>query len=272
MALNRSLVGVVTLATALGLAGSAAAQEGLSAEAQRGQMLVQELECAECHSPMGDPMAFSGGESDGWHGPALDGSWPNPVKWTQNDLVDYLFDGFHENHGVAGGPMTKTVDTLYDRSEDDAFAIAAYIVSLMGGEPTDEAASTAAREQAAALEWGSPTQPAAPTDPMLAEGHRVYEQRCTTCHKAGGLPTPLALTAAMLSPHAGNAVFAIQHGIKPPRGALDRGMPAQGLNLSDPEFVAVVNYIRDRFTDLPAWTDVETLVTSARGGAGIPMP
>jgi mono/diheme cytochrome c family protein len=244
------------------------------AEWNRGAYLAEGLgHCGACHSPrnfigavdMGAG-AFSGGEAEGWHAPALDGSSPAPIKWTQNALVDYLFDGWHEDHGIAGGPMTPIVDDLYDQSEDDIFAIAAYIASLQEGAVQDEAAIAAARAQAESLEWGASDAPAVPTDPTLAEGARVFEARCVTCHKAGGNPAPLALTAALNSPHAGNAIITIQNGIKPPRGSLDRTMPAQGLNLTDAEFVAVVKFIRDRFSDEPAWANIEAQVQAVRQG------
>jgi mono/diheme cytochrome c family protein len=259
MTLTRGFIGLSALAIALGVSGFALAQD----EVARGAALVERLKCGTCHSPMDNPTAYTGGESDGWHAPAF--TVATPVKWTQDSLVDYLFDGWDADHGIAGGPMTKIVNDISAMApEDDVYAIAAYVASLQGDVPVDEAADQAAREAAMALDWGSPAQPPAPTDPVLAEGARVFEARCVSCHKAGGQPTPLALTAALRAPHGGNAAFTIQNGIKPPRGSLDRTMPAQGINLTDAEFVAVMQFIRDRFSDEPAWDGVEALVQTAR--------
>ena len=62
---------------------------------------------------------------------------PAPIPWSQEQLVDYLFDGWEEEHGIAEGPMAPVVNHLYDQSEDDNLAIAAYLESLTGrpGDP-----------------------------------------------------------------------------------------------------------------------------------------
>ena len=215
-------------------------------EWNRGAYLVEGLgHCGACHSPRNrlgaaaktGPDAYAGGSAEGWYVPPLDGSTPAPLPWTQIALVNYLIDGWDEDHGIAEGPMRPVVDDLYEQSEDDVFAIAAYVMSLKGGEQPAEAQDTAtaeARAVAERLEWGHPDSPPVPADPLLAEGARVFEAQCATCHKAGGMSVPLALSTSILGPDAANLVRVTFEGVQPPPlGALDRSMPARAIQISD---------------------------------------
>ena len=86
-----------------------------------------------CHTPRNrfgaliEDSAYDGGGMEEWHAPALNARSPAPIPWSQEQLVDYLFDGWEEEHGIAAGPMAPVVNHLYDQSEDDIFAIAAYL-------------------------------------------------------------------------------------------------------------------------------------------------
>jgi len=58
----------------------------------------------------------------------------------------------------------------------------------------------------------------------------------------------------------------IWSGIVPPQGALGRSMPAFGQQMSEAEMVALVKFVRARFTARGPWSDVDGAVKDARAG------
>ena len=248
------------------------------AEWNRGAYLVEGLgHCGACHTPRNTfgaapktgAGAYAGAHVEGWYVPPLNAGKPGPIPWTQKTLADYLIDGWSGQHGIAAGPMTPVVDDLKDQSEDDVFAIAAYVVSLEGGaRPPTEQDKIASEASAFAtrMEWGFPENPPLPSDPLLQRGAKVFERECVTCHKSGGKPAPLALTTIVNAPDALNLIRVTFEGIKPPRGVLDRSMPARASQITDEEMVALAAFVRSRFTTKPAWTKVEEAVRAVRRG------
>jgi mono/diheme cytochrome c family protein len=245
-------------------------------EWNRGAYLTEGLgHCAACHSPrnfLGAPArgadAYAGGQAEGWYAPPLNRDTPAPTPWTQLALVNYLIDGWDAHHGIAAGPMRPIADDLYEQSEDDVFAIAAYVMSLKGGEkPAGEqdTLTAAARAFAEGAEWGHPENPALPQDPVLLAGAGVFEAQCADCHKTNGKSAPLGLTTTVNAPNASNFMQIVLHGIQPPpRGVLDRSMPGRAIQISDDELVALTAFVRSRFSQKPAWDDVEDEVQKAR--------
>ena len=244
-------------------------------EWNRGAYLVEGLaHCGACHSPRNafgaaakdGPNAYAGGEAEGWHVPPLNGTSPVPIPWEIDSLANYLIDGWDRDHGVAAGPMRPIADDLYLQSEDDVVAIAVYVLSMMGEPPADlDTLVTQARSTAEALDWDHPDAPPIPDDPLLAAGAAVFEAQCSECHKTAGKSVSLALTAVVNAPDARNLIEIVLHGIRPPpAGSPDRSMPARALQVSDTDMVALVAFIRDRYTDRPAWTNVPELVVRAR--------
>ena len=242
-------------------------------EWNRGAYLVEGLgHCGSCHTPrnfMGAEVsdrAYEGGFAEGWYAPALDETSTHPVRWSQLALVNYLFDGFDENHGVSAGPMTPVVNHLYDRNEDDVFAMAAYVASLAGMPvPDDDEAREAASDRidfAAAVEWDEENPPA-PSDERLARGAVVFGDLCAGCHKAGADTVDLALTSTVNMPDPANIIRVVRDGVRPPRGAPTRTMPNFAISLTEQNLVDLMVFIRDRFTDAPMWEDVEGAVTEA---------
>jgi mono/diheme cytochrome c family protein len=189
------------------------------------------------------------------------------VPWTQAALVAYLMDGWHPDHGIAAGPMTDVANNLRDQKEDDVFAIAAYLLSLPGGRGAVSDRDIAERKAfAARMEWGHGDNPPLPDDPALREGARVFQARCAECHRSGARPVPLALTSTVNDPAPANVAMIVLHGIKPPQGALGRSMPALADRISDAEMVALLRFVRARFSREPAWAGLEEAVRRARGG------
>jgi mono/diheme cytochrome c family protein len=245
------------------------------AEWNRGAYLAEGLgHCGSCHSPRnamgaikkGDD-AYGGAHIEGWTAPALNKSSPAPIPWTKNAIVDYLMDGWHQQHGIAAGTMTPVVNNLRDQKEDDVFAIATYILSLQGGplKPDEQAArEQKAKAFADKVEWNPSAAPEPSSDPQLAEGARVFQARCTECHRVGSKSVPLALASQVNLPDPSNLARVIVHGIRPPQGSLGRSMPAQGGNISDSEMVALIRFVRARFSTQQPWSDIEGAVQSAR--------
>ena len=177
-------------------------------------------------------------------------------------LVNYLMDGWHRDHGMAAGPMMPVVNSLHEQNEIDVFAIAAYVATLRdGAKPIDEAAVKTA---ALKLEWGSAESPPVPKE--LSEGARVFQARCAQCHGSGGATMPLALQTSVNAPDASSVAQVIWTGIKPPQGALGRSMPSFGPQMSESEMVALVKFVRGRYSKDGAWSGVELAVKDARRG------
>ena len=246
-------------------------------EWNRGAYLVEGLgHCGACHSPRNrfgaaaktGPEAYAGARAEGWYVPPLNEATPAPIPWTQIALVNYLIDGWDEDHGIAAGPMRPVVDDLYEQSEDDVFAMAAYVMSLKDDDLAEEqrtALTEQARATAERLEWGHPENPPVPDDALLQEGARVFEAQCAGCHKYGGVSVPLALVTSIHAPDAANLVHVTYKGIQPPpQGSLSRSMPARAIQISDEEMVALAAFVRDRFSDAPPWENIEETVREVR--------
>jgi mono/diheme cytochrome c family protein len=250
---------------------------GKDAEWNRGAYLVEGLgHCGACHSPRNifgaaaksGAGAYDGGVPEGWFAPPLNRNTPAPVPWTQNALVNYMIDGWDKDHGIAGGPMIPIANDLYDQSEDDVFAIAGYVMSLKGGalpQAEQDKATADAHAFADKMEWGNPANPPVPSDPLLQAGAKVFEAQCVTCHKTGGQPAPLALTTTVNAPTAANLVRIVFGGIDPPpRGSLDRRMPARDIQITDEQMTALAAFVRARFSQKPAWQGIGDTVKQVR--------
>jgi mono/diheme cytochrome c family protein len=244
-------------------------------EWNRGAYLVQGLaHCGACHSPRNafgaveTSQPLAGGTAENWSVPAIGAASHSPVPWTLDNYVNYLFDGWDEDHGIAAGPMKPVVDELYNVEEDDVFAMAAYLVSLK--EAPAEAEIAAIVEAIGALDWKEDERPGganAPSDPALLRGEKLFFDQCADCHKARVAeqqPASLGLTPTVTAPDARNIADIIIHGIQPPEGASQRSMPGQDIAITNEEMVDLINFVRWRFTDLPAWTDVAQAVADKR--------
>lgn len=231
-----------------------------------GKYLVEGLgHCGSCHTPrnfMGAETTptYGGGFAEGWYAPPLNKDNLSQLPWTKNELVIYLMDGWHAKHGMAAGPMTPVVDALYKQNEIDVFNIAAYVATLRAGEKAiDEAAVTTAARK---LDWGHPDAPGVPKG--HEEGAKIFQARCAQCHNSSGGTVSLALQTSMHAPTADTVAHAIWSGIRPPTGALGKSMPALGQQMSEAEMVALVKFLRARYTTRPAWSGVEKSVKEAR--------
>jgi mono/diheme cytochrome c family protein len=237
----------------------------------RGAYLVEGLgHCGACHTPLNILGAERGGNSryagetlEGWHAPALNVDSPAPVPWTVDAMVNFLLDGWDGDHGIAAGTMTPVVNGLSSLSEEDADAIATYILSFQN--PTDVAARTnAAKSFAEKVAFGASRTTLSPSDTSTRRGEATFIRVCANCHRAGTDIALLALSSVVNGPDPRNLIHIIDQGIKPPQNSLNRSMPAFGGSLSVGDLADLVTFVRSHFSREPAWSNVTDHVAKAR--------
>jgi mono/diheme cytochrome c family protein len=244
-----------------------------SAEWNRGGYLVEGLaHCGSCHTPRNALGAergnaqFAGGDVENWHAYAINAQSASPVPWTAEALSAYLRNGWHPDHGVARGPMEQVVGNLSMVPESDVRAIATYMAGVFGAPSTDH--QRRGDEALARAKAKAPTQSPAPADTADATGAAIYAAACATCHEAArSLPyggVNLGLSTAINGPDARNAANTILSGIRPVQGERSPIMPPFAASMNDEQLVSLLQYLRSRFSDQPAWTDLETMVREAR--------
>ena len=79
----------------------------------------------------------------------------------------------------------------------------------------------------------------------------------------GGRPS-LALGSSVTAPTPRNATQVILYGLQPQTGERGPWMPGFAGSLTDAQVAAVLTYLRARFADRPAWTDLEAGVHEIR--------
>ena len=224
----------------------------------RGAYLVEGLaHCGACHTPRNALGAeqrqedLAGGEAEDWHASSLSANSPAPVPWTADQLFDYLRRGRESRHGVAAGPMAPVTHSLAGVAEEDVRAIAVYVASQMSTR--------------------SPVAPrtAGPQRAMPTEGAQIFAGACASCHEApaanpSSAPVPLGLTTSLNAPDPRNTIHVVLDGLWPDPGESGASMPGFAAGLTDKQVTALVDYLRARFTDLPAWRDVPERVAAIR--------
>jgi mono/diheme cytochrome c family protein len=244
-----------------------------SAEWNRGAYLVEGLaHCGACHTPrniLGAEKAaaqFAGGDVDNWQAYAINRQSPAPVPWDAEALFSYLRQGWHPDHGVARGPMAQVVSNLSSVRESDVHAIATYMAGVFGA-PTPERK----RQGEAVLAHVKSPQVESPSLPPLQAneaGASIYAAACATCHEThrplpyGGVN--LGLSTAISSPDPRNVANIVLSGVRPVEGERSPIMPGFAASMDDDQIAALLNYLRARFSDQPAWTGVEKTVEDAR--------
>jgi mono/diheme cytochrome c family protein len=239
-----------------------------SAEWNRGAYLVEGLaHCGACHTPrnaLGAERAsapFAGGDVDNWHAYAINAQSPSPVPWDADALFMYLRDGWHPDHGVARGPMVQVVSNLSSVPESDIRAIATYMAGWFGAPTPDrKRRGDEVLTQAKSLTTQPPEAGAA--------GASIYAAACAGCHESNR-PLPyggvnLGLSTAISSPDARNAANIVLSGVRPVEGERSPIMPGFAASMDDGQIAALLNYLRARFSNQPAWTGVEKTIEDAR--------
>ena len=89
-----------------------------TAQQNHGAYLIEALgHCGECHTPrsamygLDNGKKFAGAVTAGWHAYNIT---PDPAagigNWSDQDLINYLSQGFAQNHGPASGSMAQAVE------------------------------------------------------------------------------------------------------------------------------------------------------------------
>lgn len=261
-----------------------------NAEWNRGAYLVASFgHCGACHTPRnflgaqtGDHLG--GGVAEDWVAPALNQNSPAPVPWNADQLFAYLHNGFSDQHGVAVGPMQPVVYNMRRLPEQDVRAIATYLASIAG--PQDNAArdrrTQAARQFAQEREAkvtpaasNATTGSAANNESSGAaanadsSGAQIFAGACATCHHEGGQlpvsrPLPLGLSSVVNENSPVNFVRIVLDGIHPPHGQAGPMMPGFAGTLTNQQLTALASYVRQQYSQKPAWQNVGKAVSNAR--------
>ncbi|WP_375263842.1 cytochrome c [Palleronia sp.] len=246
----------------------------------RGAYLAEGLgHCGGCHTPRNwagaqiDEAHWSGGSAEGWTAYPIDETSPAPIPWRAEDLAFYLRHGWHAAHGVSRGPMAEVTGNLGRLPDEDIVAIATYTAAQMGTPSQDEI--EVADQLLEAVQTGRGRGQAAdtmatPPAPENERGAAIFATACASCHEAGR-PQPYGGLDFRLSTavHAGspqNIVNVTLFGLPPADGAASAIMPAYRSVLSDADMVALLDYMRAAYTDLPAWEGLEEMISATRSG------
>ena len=242
-----------------------------SEEWNRGAYLAEGLaHCGACHTPrnrLGAEKAserFAGGAVEGWNAYALNEASPAPVPWDADSLRFYLKNGWHDAHGVARGPMAAVVDNLAAIPDADMKAIATYVASIAGE------ASAERRRAAEALIANTRNPTGQSIVGTESSGENIFYAACASCHEGdrrlpfGGVN--LALSTGPSGPNPDNVINVVLWGLPPADGARSPVMPGFAGSLSDQQLVALLSYVRSRFSDKPAWANLDREVRDAKSG------
>jgi len=241
------------------------------AEWNRGAYLAQAVSyCGGCHTPRnaigGEKLrdAYSGTVVDNWIAPPLTAANPSPIRWTQEELFNYLRIGVDPLHGAIAATMTPVVRDGLDLPvvpDSDIRAIAVYMsdINHVGERQSNAPAVTARALQNSSIGSSDNYDPDA----------NLYASACLSCHyNTGTVPLParpeLGLNSALSLPEPTNFIQAVLRGVGSTDGARGLVMPACASSFSDAELVRLAAYLRRTRTTQPPWTDLENKVSVAR--------
>jgi mono/diheme cytochrome c family protein len=248
----------------------------------RGAYLVEGAgHCGGCHTPRNalgaerKNEAFGGGASEDWSAPALNAASPAPVPWTADQLTAYLKTGFADQHGIATGPMQAVVANLGKASDADVRAIATYVASFIGPRnaadrqrQTEASLSFAKQREASVSDHARTTTGVASADDRSAGGV-LFAGACATCHRAGGglpasRPVALALSTPVNASDPTDLLRIVVDGIHPAPGRSGPIMPGFSGALTDPQIVALVDYVRAHYSRGQAWPNIAATLADVR--------
>jgi mono/diheme cytochrome c family protein len=247
-------------------AGTYKADTTKSAEWNRGAYLVEGLaHCGACHTPRNalgaeqSSATFAGGDVDNWQAYAVNTQSPAPVPWDADALYAYLRDGFHPDHGTARGPMAEVVGNLSSVPASDVHAIATFMADVFGAPSPDRK-----RQGETVLALAKPSA-ASPPD---SEGAKIYAGACASCHESGRPPPyggiHLSLSTSINAADPRNLANIVLAGVRPVEGERSPIMPGFAASMNDREIAVLLRYLRSRFSQQPAWSDLEKVIAEAR--------
>ena len=191
------------------------------------------------------------------------------MPWDTASLGFYLRHGWHERHGVSRGPMAPVTANLGSVPEEDITAIATYVADLMGKPGPDRVARGEAALAAAAKDASAPRPAPAGSGPGGA-GEAIFVSACQGCHD-GRRPPPfgglnLHLSTAVNAPDPQNIINVTLFGLPGARGEPSAIMPGFKGVLGEDQLVALLAYMRQRFSGLPPWSDARERVAETLSG------
>ena len=237
----------------------------------RGAYLAQAVtDCGGCHTPRnaigGEKLrdAYSGTVVDNWIAPPLTAANPSPIRWTQEELFNYLRIGVDPLHGAIAATMTPVVRDGLDLPvvpDSDIRAIAVYMsdINHVGDHESNAPAVTTQALQNSSIGSSDNYDPDA----------NIYASACLSCHyNTGTVPLAarpeLGLNSALSLPEPTNFIQAVLRGVGSTDGARGLVMPSYASSLSDAELARLAAYLRRTHTTQPPWTDLENKVSAAR--------
>ena len=253
-----------------------------SAAWNRGAYLVEGVgHCGGCHTPRNafgaerKHEAYGGGASEGWSAPALNASSPAPVPWTVDQLTAYLKAGFADQHGFAAGPMQPVVANLGKAADADVRAIATYVASFIGPrnaadrQRQTDAALAFAKQRAVNVGDLARTTTGVASAGDRSAGGVLFAGACASCHRSGGglpasRPIALALSTPVNASDPANLLRIVVDGIHPPAGERGPIMPGFSGALTDPQIVALADYVRAHYSRGQAWPNIAAALADIR--------
>ena len=215
--------------------------------------------CAECHTPrnlgfgLENGNALAGYPLQGWKAYNITSDVKHGIgAWSDADIASYLSTGHAEGRGAAAGPMGEAVaHSLQYLKPEDTAALVTWLRSVPareGSDPidVDHAAEPAVKSSSAA--------PVADTDTSHAQGLKLFESACASCHQwnGKGQETPYAAllgTRGVNDVTGANVTQVILQGVKMRIGDTDVYMPAFGQAYTDTEVAQLANYVVAHFGD-----------------------
>jgi mono/diheme cytochrome c family protein len=103
-----------------------------------------------------------------------------------------------------------------------------------------------------------------------SDGALIFAGACAICHHEGGQlpvsrPLPLALSSVVNEDTPANFIHIVRDGIHPPNGQRGPIMPGFEGALTNQQITALANYVRQQYSQKPAWQNVEKTVSNAGG-------
>jgi mono/diheme cytochrome c family protein len=215
--------------------------------------------CAECHTPRNLGFGLEHGNElagyslQGWRAYNITADAAHGIgAWSDSDIASYLSTGHADGRGSAAGPMGEAVaHSLQYLKPEDTAALVTYLRSVPAREGTDPINID---HNAAPAVKSSDAAPFADADPAHAQGLKLFESACASCHQWNGKGQQTSY-AALLGTRGVNDVSGanvtqvILQGVKMRIGANDVYMPAFGSAYSDTEVAALANYVVAHFGD-----------------------
>jgi mono/diheme cytochrome c family protein len=156
--------------------------------------------------------------------------------------------------------MAQVVANLSSIPDSDVRAIAVYMAEKFGAPAPDR--------QRRADELRTQARSPSPQAATETAGAAIYAAACGVCHETGRPPPyggiNLRLSTGISNPDPRNVINTILSGLRPVEGERSPIMPGFAASMDDAQIAALLNYLRARFSNQPAWTGLEKIVADAR--------